>query len=91
MLGSVGEGLVELGLEPAAGAGVTLGYGGDAANAATMTARLAGQPPADALRLGVTAAGLSCRARGCALSYPLRDEVEAALERAGIQGLAPNS
>lgn len=64
---------------------------GDALAGAYLAARLAGRPPADALRLGVTAAGLSCRARGCALSYPSRDEVEAALERAGIEGLAPNS
>jgi 2-dehydro-3-deoxygluconokinase len=39
-LGVVGEGLVELGLDPPPGARVTLGFGGDAPNAAVMAARL---------------------------------------------------
>ncbi len=39
-LGAVGEGLVELGLEPAPDRSVTLGFGGDAANAAAMAARM---------------------------------------------------
>ena len=48
---------------------------GDAIAGAYLAARLAGEVPRRALRLGVAAAGLSCRARGCALSYPSRAEV----------------
>ena len=51
---------------------------GDALAGAYLAARLAEAAPADALRQGVAAAALSCRARGCALSYPSGDEVEAA-------------
>jgi len=40
VLGVVGEGLIELGLEPAPDHAVTLGFGGDACNAAVMAARL---------------------------------------------------
>ncbi len=39
-VGALGEGLLELGLEPAPDTSVTLGYGGDAANAAVMAARM---------------------------------------------------
>jgi 2-dehydro-3-deoxygluconokinase len=54
-LGVVGEGLVELGLEPAPDSSVVLGFGGDAANTAVMAARLgseariAGRVGADSL------------------------------------------
>jgi 2-dehydro-3-deoxygluconokinase len=49
---------------------------GDALAGAYLAGRLAGREPRQALALGAAAAGLSCRARGCALSYPSRDEVE---------------
>lgn len=52
---------------------------GDALAGAYLAARLGGAEPGAALRHGVVAAGLSCRARGCALSYPSRDEVRRAL------------
>jgi 2-dehydro-3-deoxygluconokinase len=55
---------------------------GDALAGAYLAARLAGDPPHRALQLGVVAAALSCRARGCALSYPSRDEVVAAAQEA---------
>jgi 2-dehydro-3-deoxygluconokinase len=55
---------------------------GDALAGAYLAARLTGRGAEDALRAGVAAAALSCRARGCALSYPSRDEVEAATTRA---------
>jgi 2-dehydro-3-deoxygluconokinase len=54
-LGVVGEGLVELGLEPAPDRTVTLGFGGDVANTAVMAAllgteaRIAGRVGDDAL------------------------------------------
>ena len=51
---------------------------GDALAGAYLAARLQGEAPLRALRLGIAAAGLSCRARGCALSYPDRAEVTAA-------------
>ena len=53
---------------------------GDALAGAYLAARLAGEPPLRALRVGVAAAALSCRARGCALSYPSRTEVMAAAQ-----------
>jgi 2-dehydro-3-deoxygluconokinase len=56
---------------------------GDALAGAYLAARLAGATPHDALRRGVAAAGLSCRARGCALSYPTSDEVDRALATSG--------
>jgi 2-dehydro-3-deoxygluconokinase len=56
---------------------------GDALAGAYLAARLAGATPHDALRHGVAAAGLSCRARGCALSYPTSAEVERALASPG--------
>lgn len=49
---------------------------GDALAGAYLAARLAGADAPRALAVGAAAAGLSCRARGCALSYPSRDEVE---------------
>jgi 2-dehydro-3-deoxygluconokinase len=52
---------------------------GDALAGAYLASRLAGAEPGEALRRGVAAAGLSCRARGCALSYPTAAEVEQAL------------
>jgi 2-dehydro-3-deoxygluconokinase len=52
---------------------------GDALAGAYLAARLAGADPVAALRLGIAAAALSCRARGCALSYPTRAELDAAL------------
>ena len=52
---------------------------GDALAGAYLASRLAGAEPREALRRGVTAAGLSCRARGCALSYPTATEVEQTL------------
>jgi 2-dehydro-3-deoxygluconokinase len=53
---------------------------GDALAGAFLAAVLAGEPHARALRLAVAAAGLSCRARGCALSYPDAGQVLAAVE-----------
>ncbi len=55
---------------------------GDALAGAYLAARLAGEPPPRALRVGVAAAALSCRARGCALSYPSRAEVLAVTQEA---------
>lgn len=52
---------------------------GDALAGAYVASRLAGLDPEAALRRGVVAASLSCRSRGCALSYPSAAEVEAAL------------
>jgi 2-dehydro-3-deoxygluconokinase len=54
---------------------------GDALAGAYLARRLAGDSPRSALRVGVAAASLSCRGRGCALSYPPRAEVEALLRR----------
>jgi 2-dehydro-3-deoxygluconokinase len=51
---------------------------GDALAGAYLATRLSGGDPVRALRVGVAAAGLSCRARGCALAYPSRAEVERA-------------
>ncbi len=51
---------------------------GDALAGAYLATRLAGAQPLRALRVGVAAACLSCRGRGCALSYPPRTEVERA-------------
>ena len=48
---------------------------GDALAGAYLAAGLLGETPARAVRIGVAAAGLSCRSRGCALSYPDRAEV----------------
>jgi 2-dehydro-3-deoxygluconokinase len=48
---------------------------GDALAGAYLAARLAGLAPVDALRRGVTAAALSCRSFGCALSYPTAAEL----------------
>lgn len=48
---------------------------GDALAGAYLAGRLAGDEPLRALRTGVAAAGLSCRGRGCALSYPPRADV----------------
>jgi 2-dehydro-3-deoxygluconokinase len=55
---------------------------GDALAGAYLATRLSGGDPVRALRVGVAAAGLSCRARGCALSYPSRTEVERAIDGA---------
>jgi 2-dehydro-3-deoxygluconokinase len=49
---------------------------GDALAGAYLAARLAGAGPERALEIGVAAGGLSCRARGCARSYPSRAELE---------------
>jgi 2-dehydro-3-deoxygluconokinase len=54
---------------------------GDALAGAYLASRLAGADAPAALRVGVTAASLSCRARGCALSYPDADGVAALLAR----------
>ncbi|MDH4177207.1 MAG: sugar kinase [Thermoleophilia bacterium] len=51
---------------------------GDALAGAYLASRLGGAEPVRALRVGVAAACLSCRSRGCALSYPARAEVERA-------------
>jgi 2-dehydro-3-deoxygluconokinase len=51
---------------------------GDALAGAYLASRLAGADPEAALEMGAVAAALSCRARGCARSYPGRAEVEAA-------------
>jgi 2-dehydro-3-deoxygluconokinase len=48
---------------------------GDALTGAYLAARLGGLEPAAALRRGVTAAALSCRSFGCALSYPTAAEL----------------
>jgi 2-dehydro-3-deoxygluconokinase len=63
---------LEVELVDAAGAG-------DALAGAYLATRLAGGTPAEAVAVGSAAAGLSCRARGCALSYPGREEVERSL------------
>lgn len=55
-LGVVGEGLVELGLEPEPDSTVTLGFGGDVANTAVMAALL-GTPARIAGRVGDDALG----------------------------------
>jgi 2-dehydro-3-deoxygluconokinase len=52
---------------------------GDALAGAYLAARLAGTEPRHALRRGLVAASLSCRARGCALSYPAAAAVEEAV------------
>ena len=49
---------------------------GDALAGAYLAGRLGGLDPGAALRRGVAAAALSCRAFGCALSYPAATEVE---------------
>jgi 2-dehydro-3-deoxygluconokinase len=52
---------------------------GDALAGAYLATRLDGGTVADALAAGVAAGALSCRAGGCALSYPSAGEVAAAL------------
>lgn len=52
---------------------------GDALAAVYLAARATGAPPAEALRHGVAAATLSCRAFGAARSYPEASELEAAV------------
>lgn len=54
---------------------------GDALAGAYLAARIRGLDPEPALRRGVAAAALSCRAFGCALSYPAGTEIEALAER----------
>ena len=54
---------------------------GDALAGAYLAARIRGLDPEPALRRGVAAAALSCRAFGCALSYPDGAEIEALAER----------
>jgi 2-dehydro-3-deoxygluconokinase len=49
---------------------------GDALAGAYLVARMGGLEPRAALARGVAAAALSCRAFGCALSYPPAAEVE---------------
>ena len=61
--GAVGEGLIELGLEPAPDLAVTLGFGGDAANAAVMAARM-GVTARFAGRVGTDASAVACVASG---------------------------
>ncbi len=51
---------------------------GDALAGAYLAVRLGGGDPETALATGIAAASLSCRARGCALSYPDAAEVAAA-------------
>jgi len=51
---------------------------GDAVTGAYLAGRLEGLEPAEALRRAVVAASLACGRRGCAASYPTRDEVDAA-------------
>jgi 2-dehydro-3-deoxygluconokinase len=51
---------------------------GDALAGAYLAARLACVPPEVAIEVGTVAAGLSCRARGCARSYPDRHAIERA-------------
>ncbi len=53
---------------------------GDALAGAYLAARLAGADPPDALGRGLVAASLSCRARGCARSFPDAAAVESALQ-----------
>ena len=53
----------------------------DALAGAYLAARIRGLDPEPALRRGVAAAALSCRAFGCALSYPAGAEIEALAER----------
>lgn len=54
---------------------------GDALAGAYLAARIRGLDPEPALRRGVAAAALSCRAFGCALSYPAGAEIEALAKR----------
>ena len=54
---------------------------GDALAGAYLAARIRGLDAEPALRRGVAAAALSCRAFGCALSYPAGAEIEALAER----------
>jgi 2-dehydro-3-deoxygluconokinase len=54
---------------------------GDALAGAYLAARIRGLDPEPALRRGVAAAALSCRAFGCALSYPAGAEIEALAAR----------
>lgn len=52
---------------------------GDALAGAYLSARLGGRDTLEALRRGLVAASLSCRARGCALSYPTAEAIDARL------------
>jgi 2-dehydro-3-deoxygluconokinase len=69
---------LELDVVDAAGAG-------DALAGAYLATRLDGGDPDQALSAGITAASLSCRARGCALSYPTAEEIETAMGNAGAE------
>lgn len=54
---------------------------GDALAGAYLARRFSGAAPLEALTAGVVAGALSCRARGCARTYPAAAEVDAALAR----------
>jgi 2-dehydro-3-deoxygluconokinase len=56
---------------------------GDALAGAYLATRFAGHDARTALALGVTAGALSCRAAGCARSYPTASEVHDALDALG--------
>jgi 2-dehydro-3-deoxygluconokinase len=52
---------------------------GDALAGCYLAERTSGRPPADALRVAIGAASLSCTRSGCAASYPRRAELDAFL------------
>jgi 2-dehydro-3-deoxygluconokinase len=56
---------------------------GDALAGAYLAARVRGEPEATALAEGVAAGALSCRAFGCAVSYPSRADVHAGCATTG--------
>jgi 2-dehydro-3-deoxygluconokinase len=74
---TVAAGAHVLTVRPPAVEAVDAAGAGDALAGAYLAARIRGAEPATAIRHGVAAAALSCRAFGCALSYPSAAEVEA--------------
>jgi 2-dehydro-3-deoxygluconokinase len=58
---------------------VDAGGAGDALAGCYLAERSRGRPAADALRVAIVAASLSCMGAGCAASYPQRAELDAAL------------
>jgi 2-dehydro-3-deoxygluconokinase len=74
---TVAAGAHVLTVRPPAVEAVDAAGAGDALAGAYLAARIRGAESATAMRHGVAAAALSCRAFGCALSYPCAAEVEA--------------